>query len=272
MNQAALFDPDPELEGPALRYYGGKWRLARQIARTFTPHRTYLELFMGGANVLLRKRRSQIEVANDISGSVVNFFRVLRDRSGELERSLSLTPFALEEYEAANAVKWRHEDPVEAARVFFVASWGGHTGTNGDWRARGWRRTADRDVAGDMRRAVKRIQRLAERLRGVAIDHLPWEDCLAAYDRPDTFIYADPPYVRTARAKPEPSNGYGANDFDDGAHERLLAALEAAKGGVALSGYASPLYERLLDKRRWSSVILGKAKKEVLWIKQPRSR
>ena len=81
---------------PALRYHGGKWRLAPWIISHFPAHRTYVEPFGGGASVLMRKPRSYAEVYNDTNAEVVNVFRVLRDPDAakELERRIRLTPFA----------------------------------------------------------------------------------------------------------------------------------------------------------------------------------
>jgi hypothetical protein len=64
---------------PALRYHGGKWRLAPWIIGNFPPHRTYVEPYGGAASVLLRKRRCYAEVYNDLDSEIVNVFRVLRD-------------------------------------------------------------------------------------------------------------------------------------------------------------------------------------------------
>ena len=83
---------------PALRYHGGKWKLAPKLIELFPPHRVYVEPFGGGASVLLRKERSYAEVYGDLDDEVVNVFRMLRDRGPELLNLLRLTPFANAEF------------------------------------------------------------------------------------------------------------------------------------------------------------------------------
>ena len=65
---------------PALRYRGGKWRLAPWIISHFLEHECYVEPFSGGASVLFRKPLSTLECINDLDGDVVAFFRLLRDQ------------------------------------------------------------------------------------------------------------------------------------------------------------------------------------------------
>ena len=64
---------------PALRYHGGKWRLAPWIIGHFPAHKIYCEPFCGAASVLLRKPRSRIEIINDLDSEVTNLFQILRD-------------------------------------------------------------------------------------------------------------------------------------------------------------------------------------------------
>lgn len=51
--------------------------------------------------MFFNKQRSHIETVNDIDEEIVNFFRILRDRSDELERAIEFTPFSRSEYKAA---------------------------------------------------------------------------------------------------------------------------------------------------------------------------
>ena len=248
---------------PALRYTGGKWRLASWVIKHLPPHRCYVEPFMGGASVLLRKPRSRVEVMNDKSDLVVNFFRVLRERGDELRQVLELTPFSLMEYRACDPLDPRIDD-LERARRFFVRSWGGHTGISGNLRNRGWRRTPDRDAAGDFVAGTAGLQAITDRLRYVSIDCLDYTEILRRYDRPDTCFYADPPYVLSTRKRHHRSAGYGVFDWTDNDHIKFLSRLQDVRGAVLLSGYGSRLYDEALSG--WKTVR-HHGGKERIWIK-----
>lgn len=55
---------------PALRYMGGKFRLAPWLLQFFPGHEVYTEAFGGAAGVLLQKPRAIGEVYNDLDGEV----------------------------------------------------------------------------------------------------------------------------------------------------------------------------------------------------------
>ena len=256
---------------PALRYFGGKWLLADWIIARLPDHHCYVEPFCGGASVLLRKPPSTVEILNDVSGRVVNFFRVLREEPAELIRQLDLTPMALDEYRECR--RNQAGDPVERARRFFVESWQALAGANGDGRCQGWRRTPDRDVARTLKGAVDNLHQVAERLRGVAIDNLDWREVLKRYDSPETLFYVDPPYLPSTRNRTCPSDGYGANDLAEDEHPELLDALAGVAGAVVLSGYHSDLYDAHLVgwamAERTASAFQSSRRVEVLWSNRP---
>lgn len=114
---------------PALRYYGGKWRLSPWIISHFPSHECYVEPFGGGASVLLNKPRSPLEIYNDLNGQVVNFFAVLREQSDKLIRAIELTPWARAEYELSQEIVVPNNgNRVEAARRFYISCWMGFGG------------------------------------------------------------------------------------------------------------------------------------------------
>ena len=261
---------------PALRYLGGKWKLAPEIIAHFPPHDTYVEPFGGGASVLLRKPRVRAEVYNDLDGDVVNLFRVLRDHDSaeELSRLVALTPFAREEFEDAYE---RPEEPIERARLLLVRSFMGFGSCSYRLdRTTGWRtgiRLTSASAARDWANYPGAIMTLASRMRGVSVERRPALDILRAYNSPETLFYVDPPYLHSTRSpkrtRTAPSNGY-AHELSDADHIELLDALARMAGKVILSGYAHPLYDdRLGGWRRVSISTLAdgaRPRLEVLWI------
>src|SRR5580700_7022732 len=73
----------PNMKGP-IGYVGGKSRIANKIISLFPPHKTYVEVFAGGAQVLFHKKRVLLEVMNDLDGDIVTFFRVCQSHHEEL--------------------------------------------------------------------------------------------------------------------------------------------------------------------------------------------
>jgi DNA adenine methylase len=179
------------LIGP-LCYVGGKRRIAKDIVSLIPAHTTYVEPFSGGAQVFFHKPRSKIEVLNDLDHEVVNFLRICQRHSEELSRLLRLQPASRQIF------MWHHNqapalltDIERAARFFYLQknAWGGH-------RVRqNFHYCITKPPNYRPNTVAKALSATAERLAGVQIEHLPYQEILSRYDRPTTFFYCDPPYV-----------------------------------------------------------------------------
>ncbi len=244
---------------PILRWHGGKWRLAPWIISHFPPHRTYVEPFGGAASVLLRKERSYAEVYNDLDATLVNLFRVLRDRAmaAELIRQIELTLFARDEFLGAYE---ETDDPIERARRTVVRSFQGFgsDGTNGVYRT-GSRANSNRSgttPARDWMNLPPAIRAIVDRLAGVVIENRDAVEIMGIHDGPETLHYVDPPYLPETRSAGNRRRGAGyhvyVHDMTTEEHPRLLAQLIELEGMVALSGYDSPTYRGMLPD--WRSV------------------
>ena len=88
-------------------WYGGKASHASWLLAYFPEHRVFVEPFGGAANVLLSKRRSEVEIYNDLDARLSNFFRVLRERDSfdELVRLSTLTPYSRADFEQLAAME-----------------------------------------------------------------------------------------------------------------------------------------------------------------------
>lgn len=109
-------------------WLGGKGLLVKKLLPLVPEHRIYVEVFGGGASLLLAKDPavSEVEVYNDLDSRLVNLFEVLREPEGfaEFERRAVLTPFGREVFRRARDSE--AVDPVEGAWAFFVRqSFGG---------------------------------------------------------------------------------------------------------------------------------------------------
>lgn len=255
---------------PALRYYGAKWRLAPWVLGYFPDHHCYVETHGGAAGVLLQKQPAPVEVYNDLNGLVVNFFKVLRERPAELIQALELTPFSRAEYEAAHEPT---DEPLEAARRFYVRSWQGRGAPTATWRT-GWRAQSTLKDQPDILAAWNSPDHLyvvAQRLKLTRLECWPAQKVIARYDAPDTLFYCDPPYVRDTRSKWRLSSYGEAHEMSDADHEALAGQLRQVKGAVIISGYPSALYDRLYGD--WQQVTCraatnnnDKTATECLWL------
>lgn len=251
---------------PALRYHGGKWMLANWIISHFPPHKIYVEPFGGGASVLLRKTKSYAEVYNELDQEIVNVFQVARDNGPELQKYLKGTPFARVEF--FNAYEESKDKTVRAANTIIKSFMG--FGSDSIQNKSGFRANSHRSgttPAGDWVHYGEAVHLLTDRLKGVVIENRDALDVITQHDREDTLFYVDPPYVHSTRVQEKPK----AYRFEmtDEQHIALADLLHKVKGKVVLSGYSSPLYERLY--RGWArternSLADGaRPRVEVIW-------
>lgn len=231
-------------------WFGGKQKLADEILALFPTHLVYVEVFGGGASVLLSKPPAKLDVYNDLDEGLVNFFRCLRDAPDRLVPLLEITPYARSEWEAAKTGWWTAEDPVERARQWYVVA----SQSFGAMVARDARPSTGRGWGGErlglmhLNRAastanrVDNIWRFVERMRLVQIECLDWRACLDRYDHSDCVFYLDPPYVAGTRR----AGGY-VHELSDDDHAELVERVLALEGVAVVSGYDHPIYTPLVD-------------------------
>lgn len=256
---------------PALRYFGGKWKLAPWIISHFPEHRIYVEPFGGAASVLLQKPRCYAEVYNDIDDSVFTLFTVLKgmESSIELESLLKATPYSRREFELAHTYS---PDPVEKSRRLIIRSFMGFGADSASQieKKTSFRNNSNRSgttPAHDWVNYSKSIKLFRERLAGVVIENDCYKNVISQHDTDKTLFYLDPPYLKSTR-----KNKHGYNyEFSDQDHFEMLDAAANLKGMVIISGYENDLYNEKL--KGWNKVKKetyadgAKPRTEVLWIK-----
>ena len=209
---------------PIIPWLGGKRRLADRLIPLFPPHECYVELFCGGAALyFLRPVAAPVEVLNDVNGELVNLYRVVQHHLEEFVRQFK---WALS---SRQVFKWLQDSRPEtmtdiqrAARFFYLQ----HHAFAGKVSGQTFG-TATTAPAVNLLRIEETLSAAHLRLAsGTTVENQPWHECLARYDRPHTFFYADPPYWET--------EGYGV-PFPWEQYEQLAKAMRTCKGKVMLS-------------------------------------
>jgi DNA adenine methylase len=261
---------------PPTRYHGGKWRQAESLIALMPAHDVYVEPFGGMASVLLQKPRVHTEVYNDLDSRVVNLFRVLRDplKAERLRELVHLTPFSREDFESV--YHGEPTDDVDAAyRMCILGAMGfGSDSTTRSCRT-GFRVKVGSNGSQGMawHRWPDHVASYVERLRGVIVENADAFELIPRFDSPVTVFYVDPPYVASTRSslrgRSEKSHGY-RHELTDEDHDKLAELLHTVKGTVLLSGYHSPLYDRLYadwHRQEFAARADGnKPRTEVVWM------
>ena len=260
------------VEAPPLNYFGGKWKSAPWYIENMPPHKTFVDLFGGGCNIILRKPRSKYEIYNDLDGEVINFFRIIQnpDTCQKLFRLLKRIPYAREAfYDAYNPT----DDTIQRAANLAIKS---HMSihVSAMWKGKGSNfhstTRSSRFHATTWIKFQRTIPQVRQRLQGVVIENKDAIKLIPQFDYPDTLFFADPPYM------PETRKGasYGC-EMTPEQHAALLDALIQAQGNAMVCGYDNQLYReklagwKLLTRKGQAMMSGHKGRIECLWIKMP---
>lgn len=225
-------------------------------------HDVYVEVFGGGAHVLVQKPTAKVEIYNDINEDLVNFLMIARSWPDKLYRACDSLPVSRSLFE-----KWKWEDVPEdnferAVKWFYVMrqSFGGMQRYKTGWKA-----SKERNVAQSYHTACGLITSISERFRNVAIENDDFRNIIERYDSPGTLFYLDPPYIDLEY--------YYSGEFDKNDHKDLAKILSNIKGKAVISYYENELTDKLYDG--WNKDSRGFAKyagrkrnmgKEVLYM------
>lgn len=254
---------------PPFAYYGGKTKLAPQIAALLPAHDHYVEPFAGSLAVLLAKPASKMETINDLDSDLITFWRVLRDQPEELERAILLTPHSRAELDVAKS--HTTDDLEQARRVFTLLM----QSRSNSMQPTGWRYGSNANARHPLPKILKgataRLAASAARITNVSLENRDAIDIINNYGQePTVCIYADPPYLGDTR-----SGTYRHEMLEDEMHDRLAEALNDCRASVVLSGFDSPLYVDLFDG--WHRVEMeaptnlagAQGQNEILWSNVP---
>ncbi|PZQ82644.1 MAG: DNA methyltransferase [Ancylobacter novellus] len=225
---------------PIAAYIGGKLRLAPLITQKIAevPHRSYIEPFIGMGGIFLRREAvPPVEVMNDISGDVVNLFRIAQRHCDALEDAFRFHITSRSVFE-----RFRRTEPSEltdierAVRFLYLqrAAFGGKVA------GRSFGVSASEPGSIDHVRLTPLLRALSARLAGVVIENLPYADVIERYDRPASLFYLDPPYYGGEA-------DYGSGVFERRDFERLAELLGQLQGRFIVSINDVPEIRRIFS-------------------------
>lgn len=254
-----------------LKYPGSKWRIAKWIISHFPEgyeNMTYLEPFFGSGSIFFTKERSRIKTINDLDDSVVNLFKIVRDRPKELAYKISMTPWSRKEYYDSYTPS---NDDLERARRFLIRTWmavGTKTSDKTGWRnnINAENRTLQNFHCDLSKTIIETCDRLKHTKKCVVqIENQDVFKLIERYNRSDVMMYLDPPYVISTR-----HGRIYKYEFTDDDHIKLLKLCRQSKARILISGYDSKIYNDYLsdwDKdTRITDCERGQKRTEVLWM------
>jgi DNA adenine methylase len=208
--------------GP-LAYLGGKNRVARKIISLIPEHTCYCEPFCGGAQVFFHKEPSKVELLNDLSEDIFNFFRICQQHHEELIRYLRYCIVSRKWFDLFEKTPPETMTDVQrAARFFFLQK-----NCYGGLIVRRNFAASVQDGSNYNPEALPELLRKThERLLHVQLECLPYQDILKKYDRPFTFFYLDPPYF---------NRPYYKFNFAEKDYVAMAEQLKKLKGKFLLS-------------------------------------
>jgi DNA adenine methylase len=235
-------------------WFGGKAWLVPTLLEWTPPHTVSVEAFGGAAWYTLNKPKSHAEVVNDVNDLLVNLWETIRtDVKGFKERNQYVIDARKLYYDYEKEYKedkWAKCDAVEKAfRFYYMITHSfsfmlhGYHAVRFDW--------ASSQQASYLNK-VEALDTIYERIKEVHFRNEDVFDMLPRYDKPDVFMYLDPPYVQGGYAYGEFIGGKPWTDQDAMKLREMIHGFKNAK--VLLSVDNGEFYV----KEGWKMMVMDK--------------
>jgi len=167
---------------PFIPRLGGKSKMARKLVAMFPPHDKYIEPFIGGGSVFLRKTRVAGEVINDLDKEISQLWKGMQSSAVKL-RKYDFTP-KREIFDKLVKSKPRGIVSGMFRTIYRLKnSFGGRGEIFAD---KGARKTGYN--------LKRNLEKYKERLKGVTILNMDWKAVVRKYSKAGSFTFLDPPY------------------------------------------------------------------------------
>ena len=252
-------------------YYGGKATHLDFILPLMKTKKKQMEPFCGSSVVTLNHYRSPIEIINDISSRVHNFFNVLRTKilNDQFLDQLSLTIISEEDFREAKIVS---TDLVEEARRFMILSNQSFmsNGSSFQFTPNVVRNSMSQNVSKWLGR-YPMVERTVQRLKMAQVLNTDGVHLIKKSACEDTMVFADPPYPKEVRT----AQDVYQHEMTDEQHVVFLETVIKSPADIMISSYENSLYdEYLLSRDDWYKVLdkkkklagHGSVRQEVLYM------
>lgn len=213
---------------PVAPYVGGKLKLAKTIIQRINEieHDGYAEPFVGMGGIFLRRdQQPKTEAINDYSGDVANLFRILQRHYPQFMDCLKFQLTSRREFERLVKIDPTTLTDLERAARFLYLQ---RTTFGGKVSGRAFGVENERQARFNLTNLATMLEEVHERLSGVVIENLTWQDFMKRYDRKGMLFYLDPPYFGN-------ENDFGKGLFSRDQFAEMAEILGSLKGQFILS-------------------------------------
>ena len=249
----ALLASKPDgTKSPVASYYGGKHSLRKPITDLIPNHDIYIEPFFGGGSVFFYKPISKLEVINDKSSFVINFWEVVFKDNNRAKLLRRLEGFVYSEriYKQAKAIHHQQSnyDEIELAWAFFVLS---NMSFVGDFTGGfAYPKKLCPSFYNKTAHKIELIKNHQERNNLIIFNRDALEVINIYRDNEDCFYYLDPPYFNSHMGH--------YKDYKESDYKVLLEALAKVKGKFILSSYPSDILNDYVRRLGWSYTTINR--------------
>jgi len=238
---------------PVVKIHGGKYYLSKWIIDAFPQEYeklSYIEPYCGGASVFMNKVPSNnIEIINDISASLMQIYRALRDEPELFIQKVKRTTyservFIREKNKQGNVF----DDYLKEALNEYVVR---RMSRGGLKEAFAWSDRERGGKPGDLNAWITmadHLSLLGDRIKKCYLLNKPALEIIEVFDSKNSLIYVDPPYDPEARV----SKNVYENEMTTEDHLKLIELIKTCKSKVVISGYPSAIYRSHL--KEWNCI------------------
>lgn len=244
----------PQILRPAFKCHGGKAYLKNWIIENFPKDyekMVYVEPFAGAASVLFNKKPGPEEVLNDLHPGIIEIFKAIRDQPVEFAKKLKKLSYTNKTFSKA-LERVESVDPLVKLDFAVNEYTLRRMSRGGMKKAFAWSERLRGGQPGDVNAwetSIDQIGDLSARLQNVYIFCKPAIEVIRAFNKVNTLLYVDPPYMHSTRASKKVYEKFELSDDD---HKRLCDSLACFRGKVIISGYDSELYNHYFAN--WTKV------------------